>query len=136
MCGEIDEQERIDEELFERFLNRVSKYDITPSTSGHDTPPHLDEEDARNAYMNALFKAALTRTVNDAANLPNGERMDILAGQAIVFARIAGFLAAQFPPENDLFRTTIAALMEGHKEVVKNERRIEHHHHHHDHHSH
>jgi len=136
MCGEIDEQERIDEELFERFLSLLGKYDITPSTIAHGAPPNLEKEDARNAYMNTLFKAALTRTVNDAANLPNGERMDILAGQAIVFARIAGFLAAQFPPENDLFRTTIAALMEGHKEVVKNERRIEHHHHHHDHHSH
>jgi len=136
MCGEIDEQERIDEELFERFLNLVRKYDITPVTSGQIAPTHLDDESARNAYMNSLFKGALTRTVNDAANLSSGERMDVLAGQAIVFARIAGFLAAQFPPENDLFRTTIAALMEGHKEVVRDERHTEQYHHYHDHHSH
>jgi len=133
MCGEIDEQEQIDEELFERFLNQLRKYDITPVTSAHIAPPHLHEEGARHTFMNSLFKAALTRTVSDAINLPNGERMDILAGQAIVFARIAGFLAAQFPPENDLFRTTIAALMEGHKEVGNNERHIEHHHDHHSH---
>ena len=136
MCGDIDEQDRIDEELFDQFLDLVSKYDIAPVLTGRNTPPRLDEENARTAYMDSLFKSALTRTVNDAANLPAGERMDILAGQAIVFARIAGFLAAQFPPENDLFRTTIAAMMEGHKEVVRPERHIEQHHHHHGHHSH
>jgi hypothetical protein len=133
MCGEIDEQERIDDELFERFLELAGKYDIKPVEVNQGTSPRLDDENDRTAYMNSLFRAALARTVNDATTLPHGERMDILAGQAIVFARIAGFLAAQFPPENDLFRTTIAALMEGHKEVGRNEQKTEHHHHGHTH---
>jgi len=133
MCGEIDEQERIDEELFERFLEFAGKYGISPAFTDQNTPSQLDNQDARNAYMNSLFKAALARTVNDAANMPNGERMDILAGQAIVFARIAGFLAAQFPPENDLFRTTIAAMMEGHKEIATTQQVADNHHHHHHH---
>jgi len=137
MCGDIDEQDRIDEELFERFLKLISNYDITPvSTNNSLPPPRLEDSNQRAAYMETLFRSALGRTVNDAINLPSGERMDILAGQAIVFARAAGFLAAHFPPENDLFRTLIAAFMEGYKEVERTEQHVEPHHHHHSHHSH
>ena len=39
-----------------------------------------------------------------------------LAGQAIVFARLAGFLAAQFPPDADLFRMVTGAIVDGHSE--------------------
>ena len=74
------------------------------------------EEDVRADYMNSLFKAGLTRSINDAANLPRGEHMDALAGQAIVFARLAGFLAGQFPPETDLFRTISGAMLDAHSE--------------------
>ena len=42
--------------------------------------------------------------------------MDAVAGQAIVFARLAGFLTAQFPPESDLFRTITGAVFDGHSE--------------------
>jgi hypothetical protein len=38
--------------------------------------------------------------------------MDVLAGQAIVLGRLAGFLAAQFPPEADRFRTVVGAVMD------------------------
>jgi len=54
--------------------------------------------------------------LNDASNLPRGEHMDALAGQAIVFARLAGFLAGQFPPETDLFRTISGAMLDAHNE--------------------
>ena len=66
--------------------------------------------------MDDLFRAGLTRCVNDAANLPYGERMDALAGQAIVFARLAGFLTAHFPPEADLFRMVTGAVVDGHND--------------------
>ncbi len=77
-------------------------------------PASLDTENARAEYMDALFQAGLTRCVNDAANLPPGERMDALAGQAIVFARLAGFITAHFPPEADLFRMVTGAIVDGH----------------------
>lgn len=116
MCGEIDEQSRIDEELFDRFLELAARYSVLPGTPGSDAPTQLTDQAVRVAYMDRLFKAGLTRAVNDAANLPEGERMDVLAGQAIVFARLAGILAGQFPAEADLFRTVVGTLVESHNE--------------------
>ena len=114
MCGDLNEQEQIDDELFERFIELTQRFGVLPETNGG--PSQLESEGARKEYMEDLFKAGLTRCLNDAAGLPNGERMDAVAGQAIVFARLAGFLSAQFPPEADLFRTVTGAVFDGHSE--------------------
>ncbi len=116
MCGEIDEQSRIDEDLFDQFLELAARHGVLPGTPGSDAPTQLVDQDVRVAYMDRIFKAGLTRALNDAANLPQGERMDVLAGQAIVFARLAGLLAGQFPAEADLFRTVVGTLVESHHE--------------------
>ncbi len=116
MCGEIDEQSRIDEELFDRFLELAGRHGVSPGTPGNDAPTQLTEQSVRAAYMDRLFKAGLTRALNDATNLPHGERMDVLAGQSIVFARLAGFLAGQFPAEANLFSTVVGTLVESHNE--------------------
>ena len=118
MCGEFDDQEQIDDELFERLIERTQRFGVLPKAGGDSGPSHLDSEESRKAYMDDLFRAGLTRCVNDAAGLPNGERMDAIAGQAIVFARLAGFLTAQFPPEADLFRTVTGAVLDGHDELA------------------
>ncbi|MDH3533717.1 MAG: hypothetical protein OEO82_12360 [Gammaproteobacteria bacterium] len=116
MCGDFDELERIDDELFERFIEQTKHYGVVPTSGANGAPKNLDSESERADYMESLFRAGLTRCLNDAASLPNGERMDALAGQAIVFARLAGFLTAQFPPEADLFRTVTGAVFDGHSE--------------------
>lgn len=118
MCGEFDDQEQIDDELFERLIERAQRFGVVPKACGNSGPSQLHSEESRKAYMDKLFEAGLTRCVNDAASLPNGERMDAVAGQAIVFARLAGFLTAQFPPETDLFRTVTGAVFEGHNELT------------------
>lgn len=118
MCGEFDDQEHIDDELFERLIERTQHFGVVPKTGTSSGPSQLESEESRKAYMDDLFKAGLTRCVNDAAGLPNGGRMDAVAGQAIVFARLAGFLTAQFPPETDLFRSVTAAVFDGHNEVA------------------
>ena len=119
MCGDFDDQERIDEELFERFIELISQLGVEIRPSASDAPAKLETEAERAAYMESLFRAGLTRCLNDAANLPIGERMDALAGQAIVFARLAGFLTAQFPPDTDLFRMVTGAVMDGHAEPAE-----------------
>lgn len=116
MCGDFDDLDRVDDELFERFLDLAGRFGVTPGQPGSKAPVQLTEESTRAAYMKDLFRAGLTQSVNDAANLPHGEHMDALAGQAIVFARLAGFLAGQFPPQTDLFRTVSGALLDGHRE--------------------
>jgi hypothetical protein len=129
MCGEFDEEDHIDEHLFGRLLKLAGEHGVEPGAPGTDAPAQLSEQAARSHYMSRLFQAGLTRAVNDANNLPQGERMDAIAGQAIVFARLAGFLAGQFPPGADVLRPTIEALMEGHAEP--SERHHSHHSHHH-----
>ena len=116
MCGDFDDQERIDEELFEHFVELIGQLGVDVRQAGNGAPARLETEAERATYMDALFRAGLTRCVNDAANLPIGERMDALAGAAIVFARLAGFLTAQFPPDSDLFRMVTGAVMDGHAE--------------------
>ncbi|NNC77629.1 MAG: hypothetical protein HKN77_06650 [Woeseiaceae bacterium] len=116
MCGEFDDNERIDEELFDRFLELALHFKVQPDSDSVSSPADLQSEDARSKYMDELFRAGLKRCMNDAANLPLGERMDALAGQAIVFARLVGFLTAQFPPEVDLYRTVTAAIQDGYNE--------------------
>lgn len=116
MCGDFDDQERIDDELFEHFVELTHHFGVQPKLNGSAAAMQLDSESDRADYMQELFKAGLTRCLSDAAHLPRGERMDAIAGQAIVFARLAGFLAAQFPPEADLFRTVTGAVLDGHSE--------------------
>lgn len=116
MCGDFDDNERIDEELFDKFIEIAGRYGVQPSDSGSSPPPSLDNEEERAAYTRQLFAAGLGRSLSDAASLPPGERMDAVAGQAIVFARLAGFLAGQFPPGADLYRTINAAMLDGHRE--------------------
>ena len=116
MCGDFDDHEQIDDELFGRFIELTKRFDVSPQQDAGNGPSNLDTEGDRKEYMEDLFKAGLTRCLNDAAGLPNGERMDAIAGQAIVFARLAGFLTAQFPPESDLFRTVSGAVLDGYNE--------------------
>jgi hypothetical protein len=118
MCGDFDDHERIDEELFERFVEQAKTFGVAPPGGTDPAAPRLDSQEERLAYMQGLFTAGLSRCLNDAAGLPPGERMDALAGQAIVFSRLAGFLAAQFPPDADQFRTVISAVVDAHRETV------------------
>ena len=119
MCGDFDDHERIDDELFERFLARAASFGVAFSSGAADAPSQLESEEERAAYMQQLFAAGLTRCAKDAGNLQHGDRMDAIAGQAIVFARLAGFLTAQLPPDTDLFRSATNALLDGHAEASR-----------------
>ena len=66
--------------------------------------------------MDRLFKEALGRAIGDVNGADDSEKVDALASQAIAFARLAGFIAGQLPPDADLFRPVIEALTAGHGE--------------------
>ena len=118
MCGDFDDHEQIDDELFARFIELIKNFGVSPQQGADEELSSLDTEDARKEYTDELFRAGLTRCLNDAARLPSGERMDAVAGQAIVFGRLAGFLTAQLPPESDLFRTVTGAINDGYNEAT------------------
>lgn len=130
MCGEFDEEDYIDDHLFSRLLGMAGKHGVVPGEPDESASPDLSEQAARSDYMTSLFKAGLTRALNDANNLNPGDRMDAVAGQAMAFARLAGFLAGQLPPGADILRPSIEAFMDGHREPAEWGRQHDHHHSH------
>lgn len=123
MCGEIDENVQINQEILERFTVMSRMLGIVPPETPGKGPSDLAEAEGRATYMNQLFQAGLTRSLTDATQAEDDEAVDAIASQAIAFARLAGFLAAQLPPDADLFRAVIEAMTAGHGESGKLERK-------------
>jgi len=132
MCGDIEEDTAFDDLIFRRFADFARNYDAEPQPDIRPLAYDLTGPEGQSAYMSGLFRDAMVRAVNDTAAAAEGSRADAIAGQAVAFARLAGMLAAQLPPESDMFRATMEAFMDGHGEPAR--RQAEHHHHHgHDH---
>jgi hypothetical protein len=138
MCGELDDDVQVDNDIFQRFLVIAKNHGAVPQSNANALPD-LEEAAGRSSYMDTLFTAGLVRAVSDTAAASEGQRVDAIAAQAIAFARLAGFLAGQLPPEADLFRATIEALTDGHAMPARTAEKLhhdQHHHHGHDHHDH
>lgn len=136
MCGELDDEVQVDNDIFQRFLRIAQHHGATPR-SDQTPPPDLEEAAGRSVYMETLFSAGLVRAVSDAAATSEGQRVDAIAAQAIAFARLAGFLAGQLPPEAELFRATVEALTDGYAMPRQTADKLNHDHHHsHHHHDH
>lgn len=125
MCGDHDEHDHehdhLEEETFKRLIHLASHHQVQLNPEAGSTPATLEVESLRLAYLEGLFRAGLTRAVNDAAKIPEGERIDILAGQSIVFARLAGMLAGLLPPGSEQFHTVINALTQGYQEAARHD---------------
>jgi hypothetical protein len=132
MCGEIDEQVLIGQEMLDRAQAMAKRLGVAAAVGTGEAPRGLAEPEGRAAYMERVFREGLSRALYDIARAEEDEKIDALAAQSIAFARLAGFLAGQLPPEADLYRAVIEAATDGHaepREMVESER----HHHHHDH---
>lgn len=136
MCGEIDEEVRFDEELFARLLALAGRYRINPAELPERPAHSIDAESDRHAYMDDLFRAGLARSLGDLSSLPEGQRAEGLASQAIVLARLAGWLAGNLPPGADLLRPVMEAMLDGYREPARSLAEAADHHHGHDHHHH
>jgi hypothetical protein len=140
MCGEIDEQVLVGQEMLDRFRAMTKGMDLpAPDGGTGEAPVNLAEADGRAAYMERIFRSGLSRAFEDIDRAAEDEKVDALAGQAIALARLAGFLAGQLPPEADLFRALIDAISAGHAEPKERAEALrkahDHHHGHaHDHH--
>jgi hypothetical protein len=142
MCGDLDGDTALDEELFAWLLANAKSHGAAPAAARQDS---VAGEPGSNEYMTAVFRGALTRALTHVDAAPEGARADAIRSQAIVLARLAGFLAGHLPPESDVFRDLVDALMDGNREpqqMAAEERRDHEHHHgpdgdrHHDGHAH
>ena len=125
MCGEIDEQVVVGQDLRARLNSLTSGMDLPKPSDSGENPVDLADAAGRGAYMERIFRAGLARSLEDI------ERVDALAAQAIALARLAGFLAGQLPPEADLFRALIEAVSSGHAEPQERAQTIRRAHDHH-----
>jgi hypothetical protein len=131
MCGEIDEQAAVGQELIERFQALARQMQLDQPAPA--PPPDLSRQDSRTAYMESVFRDGLARALTGVAAADDDAAVDALALRAIALARLAGFLAGQLPPEADLFRALIEAVTAGHAEPREmTEAMPRHHHHHHE----
>ncbi|POF34524.1 hypothetical protein [Roseibium marinum] len=133
MCGEIDEQVTVGQDLLEhlRVIGRL--LELKPGERATTVPKGLDEASGRAAYMEEIFRSGMAGALAGIAAAEEGEVVDALASQAIALGRLAGFLAGQLPPEADLFRGVIEAVTAGHnepREIADAHRRSADHHHH------
>jgi hypothetical protein len=142
MCGELDDNVQIGQDLLEKLKVMSGMLGLTPE-GGVAGPKGLEAAEGRATYMESLFNAGLTRALADSNAAEPEEIVDAIASQAIAFGRLAGFMAGQLPPEADLFRTTMEAMMEGHAETARlvrqyrqNQDHAHGHSHDHDHHHH
>jgi hypothetical protein len=133
MCGDIDDDSSLDEELFARLTAHAKKYDTVVRDRADAKGISYSGDAERSQYMSGLFRDGLSRALSDAAAAPDGARTDAIACQAIVFARLAGFLAGHIPPGADMFRTVVDAVMDGHKEPSAHAQQHRHDHHAHGH---
>jgi hypothetical protein len=109
MCGDLDEEDRLEGDLYQRFL--------VHSQAMLSRPPSASNELSQ--YLDTLFADLLKRCVNDAEQsaAPNGYNR--LAMQSLVLARLAGFLAGHVALNEDPMRKVMEAVMLGYVEAEK-----------------
>lgn len=127
MCGDIETDESLLEEFYARFVDDTRAFlaEVEAGNGEQDGDPlyrHLDR----------LFRKTLTSVARPDAAPEDVSGYDRLSMEPLVFARIAGFMAAHQPLEDDPMRRLMEAVMTGYAE---GEEAIESsaHHHAHDH---
>ena len=126
MCGDLEEDDtRFEDQLYARF--RLHARELL---RGHNPQASSPAPKDLNAYMDRLFGDALSRCARDGEQAEDGA-YDLLRSQPLVFARLAGFLAAHVSLQEDPLRKVMEALMHGYAEAEHIQR--DHHGHRHDH---
>lgn len=114
MCGEVEEDgpSDIEERLQTRFVNHARQM-----LAQYAKAPKPKDAGDLHAYMDKLFSDALSRAARDAAETPEGQGYARLASQPMVFARLAGFIAAHMSLSDEPLRKVIEAMMLGYQEA-------------------
>jgi hypothetical protein len=112
MCGDVDEDgpSELEDQLYMRFLSHARS--LLAQAARAPQPP-----DDLHGYMDKLFADALSRSARDGETTDEDKRYPRLAAQPLVFARLAGFLAAHLSLQEDPLRKVIEAMMMGYAEA-------------------
>ena len=106
MCGDLEEEDRVEGDLYQRFLVH-SRAMLERPLAGGDMNRYLDE----------LFNTVLRRCVQDAEAVASPNAYQQIAMQSLVMARLAGFLAGHVALNEDPMRKVLEAVMLGYQEA-------------------
>ncbi len=122
MCGDLESIEDVGaEQHFESFL-RAAEEVIHEAlehrgaaraclAAGHAA--RALQPGALHHYMDGLFAESLRDCIADSRALESSERYQVLAAQAVVMARLAGFLAGRLDRREEPLRSCIEAMIAG-----------------------
>lgn len=125
MCGDLDQDDAAEERLYAAFLeaahaeihealeHRGGSRARLAEQAGSGEPSQPVSDEVLHGYMDGLFGDILNACIKDGRNACESDRYRVLASQAVVMARVAGFLAARLDLSTDPLRMTIEALMAG-----------------------
>ncbi len=121
MCGDLEEDSAESEKLYSAFLHAAhgALHEALEHRGGSrgrltEAGGELTDE-SLHAYMDGLFGDILNACIKDGRLVSGPARYRVLASQAVVLARAAGFLAAQLDLREDPLRSSIGALMDGYE---------------------
>lgn len=109
MCGDLEEEARPDEEVYARFVAHVHSFLAGMKKKGKGA-------DDVHAHLDRLFRELLLSLVDEKKAPEDMGGYQRLAMEPLVFARLAGFIAAHVPLAEDPLRRVIEALMVGYSE--------------------
>ncbi|MFB3112875.1 MAG: hypothetical protein ACE10G_12655 [Gemmatimonadales bacterium] len=129
MCGELETDESRAEEFYARFVDHTRSF-----LAGLTAESAAGEGDTLYAHLDALFRNTLAAAAEYDRESKEVSAYERLCMEPLVYARLAGFMAAHQPLADDPLRRLIEAVMTGYAEgeAVMSDR--DHHHSHgHDH---
>ena|SRR5882724_5047186 len=109
MCGDLEEEAGQGDEVYGRFAAHAHSFLASMKKQGKNPDPV-------HAHLDRLFREALSAAIdpNRAPDEMSGYQR--LAMEPLVFARLAGFIAAHVPLVEDPLRRVMEALMLGYSE--------------------
>jgi hypothetical protein len=121
MCGDMEEEDSEAERLYAAFVHAANSvlHEVVEHRGGSrrlldDSPGSLADV-VLHRYMDGLFGDILKACIEDGRRVSVPERYRVLASQAVVLARAAGFIAGQLDPRDDPLKNSISALLAGYE---------------------
>jgi len=111
MCGDLENEDSLGEEFYLRFSENARRF-----LSKLTTRTRASENTQLYAYLDALLRRVLGDVTNSSAAPEAISGFERLRMEPLVYARIAGFIAAHQPLDEDPLKRLIEALMTGYAE--------------------
>jgi hypothetical protein len=109
MCGDLEDEAAPEEEAHDRFVAHAHSFLAKLRKEGKSA-------DATHAHLDKLFRELLIAATDERKAPREITGYQRLTMEPLVFARLAGFIAAHVPLHEDPLKRTIEALMLGYSE--------------------